>query len=65
VTVDAADVENKENLVETVVPRLHASVPEPLGFGSSLEIRAFPLQRERGNLRDNQRSSLHDPAGFV
>ena len=36
--------------METIVPRLHASVPEPLGFGPSLEIRAFLLQRERGNL---------------
>lgn len=36
--------------METIIPRLHASVPEPLGFGPSLEIRAFLLQRERGNL---------------
>jgi hypothetical protein len=36
--------------METIIPRLHASAPEPLGFGPSLEIRAFLLQRERGNL---------------
>jgi glyoxylase-like metal-dependent hydrolase (beta-lactamase superfamily II) len=36
--------------METIVPKLHASAPEPLGFGPSLEIRAFLLQRERGNL---------------
>jgi glyoxylase-like metal-dependent hydrolase (beta-lactamase superfamily II) len=36
--------------METIIPKLHASVPEPLGFGPSLEIRAFLLQRERGNL---------------
>ena len=36
--------------METVIPRLHASAPEPLGFGPSLEIRAFQLQREQGNL---------------
>src|ERR671916_1223253 len=36
--------------METIIPRLYASVPEPLGFGPSLEIRAFLLQRERGNL---------------
>ena len=33
-----------------VIPCLYASIPEPLGFGPSLEIRAFLLQRERGNL---------------
>ena len=33
-----------------VIPGLYASAPEPLGFGPSLEIRAFLLQRDRGNL---------------
>jgi hypothetical protein len=36
--------------MKNVVPGLYASTPEPLGFGPSLEIRAFLLQRERGNL---------------
>jgi glyoxylase-like metal-dependent hydrolase (beta-lactamase superfamily II) len=36
--------------VDTVIPGLYASEPEPLGFGPSLEIRAYLLQRERGNL---------------
>jgi glyoxylase-like metal-dependent hydrolase (beta-lactamase superfamily II) len=36
--------------MKTVIPRLHASAPEALGFGPSLEIRAFLLQREEGNL---------------
>jgi glyoxylase-like metal-dependent hydrolase (beta-lactamase superfamily II) len=36
--------------METVVSDLYASEPEPLGFGPSLEIRAFLLQREPGNL---------------
>jgi glyoxylase-like metal-dependent hydrolase (beta-lactamase superfamily II) len=36
--------------METIIPKLHASVPESLGFGPSLEIRAFLLQREQGNL---------------
>lgn len=30
--------------------REHAKAPEPLGFGPSLEIRAYLLQREQGNL---------------
>jgi glyoxylase-like metal-dependent hydrolase (beta-lactamase superfamily II) len=36
--------------VKTVIPKLHASAPEALGFGPSLEIRAFLIQREEGNL---------------
>lgn len=36
--------------MKTVIPKLHASAPEALGFGPSLEIRAFLLQREQGNL---------------
>jgi glyoxylase-like metal-dependent hydrolase (beta-lactamase superfamily II) len=36
--------------MNTVIPGLYASEPEPLGFGPSLEIRAYLLQRERGNL---------------
>jgi hypothetical protein len=36
--------------MEPVIPGLHASAPEPLGFGPSLEIRAFLLQRGPGNL---------------
>ena len=36
--------------MDIVIPDLYASAPEPLGFGPSLEIRAFLLQREQGNL---------------
>jgi Metallo-beta-lactamase superfamily len=36
--------------MNTVISGLYAAEPEPLGFGPSLEIRAFLLQRERGNL---------------
>jgi hypothetical protein len=36
--------------MESIIPRLYASAPEPLGFGPSLEIRAFLLQSKRGNL---------------
>src|ERR687894_375043 len=37
-------------IMDNVIPGLYVSTPEPLGFGPSLEIRAFLLQRERGNL---------------
>ena len=36
--------------MDIVIPDLYASTPEPLGFGPSLEIRAFLLRREAGNL---------------
>jgi len=36
--------------VDTVIPGLYASTPEPLPFDPSLEIRAFLLQRDQGNL---------------
>jgi hypothetical protein len=36
--------------MNTVISGLYAAEPEPLGFGPSLEIRAFLLQREQGNL---------------
>ncbi len=36
--------------MDNVIPGLHASAPEPLGFGPSLEIRAFLLERQQGNL---------------
>jgi hypothetical protein len=44
--------------MDTVIPGLYASVPEPLGFGPSLEIRAFLLQRDRGNLLLYRASTL-------
>lgn len=56
--------------MEKVIPGLYASQPEPLGFGPSLEIRAFLLRREGGNLlvyrsanleRDTQ--EIHDLGG--
>jgi glyoxylase-like metal-dependent hydrolase (beta-lactamase superfamily II) len=36
--------------LDTVVPGLHASAPERLPFGRSLDIRAYLLEREAGNL---------------
>ncbi len=36
--------------MENIVSGLYASIPEPLGFGPSLEIRAYLLEREGGNL---------------
>src|ERR671923_284384 len=36
--------------METVIPGLYASAPEPLPFAPSLHIRAFLLQRPDGNI---------------
>jgi hypothetical protein len=36
--------------MDATIPGLYASAPEPLPFGPSLEIRAFLLQRDPGNL---------------
>jgi glyoxylase-like metal-dependent hydrolase (beta-lactamase superfamily II) len=36
--------------MQTVIPGLYASTPEPLPFGRSLHDRAFQLAREHGNL---------------
>jgi Metallo-beta-lactamase superfamily len=39
--------------LETAVPGLYASAPEPLPFAPSLLIRAFVLRRDHGNVWDN------------
>src|SRR6266702_166372 len=57
--------------METVIPGLHVSVPEAVPFGPSLEIRAFLLERERGNrlvyraetLKRDQ-AAVHDLGGI-
>ena len=51
--------------MDTVIPGLYASAPEPLGFGPSLEIRAFLLQRERGNLLIYRSAALDEDVAAV
>jgi glyoxylase-like metal-dependent hydrolase (beta-lactamase superfamily II) len=51
--------------MEKVIPGLYASVPEPLGFGPSLEIRAYLLQREGGNLLIYRSASFEQDAEEV
>jgi glyoxylase-like metal-dependent hydrolase (beta-lactamase superfamily II) len=51
--------------MDKVIPGLYASVPEPLGFGPSLEIRAFLLRREGGNLLIYRSASLKQDAAEV
>jgi glyoxylase-like metal-dependent hydrolase (beta-lactamase superfamily II) len=37
-------------MLDTPLPRLHATAPAPLPFAPSLHIRSFVLEREHGNL---------------
>ncbi len=41
---------NQLTKLDTVVPGLHATSAQPLPFAPSLEVRAFLLERERGNV---------------
>jgi hypothetical protein len=51
--------------MDNVIPGLYASAPEPLGFGPSLEIRAYLLQREQGNLLVYRSATLEQDVGAV
>jgi glyoxylase-like metal-dependent hydrolase (beta-lactamase superfamily II) len=51
--------------MENVITGLYVSMPEPLGFGPSLEIRAYLLQREGGNLLIYRSASLEGDAEEV
>ncbi len=48
--------------MEKVIPNLYASKPEALGFGPSLEIRAYLLEREDGNLLVYRSEKLEEDA---
>jgi hypothetical protein len=47
--------------MEVQIPGLRASSPQPLPFAPSLDIRAFVLERERGNLLVYSTGTLEDP----
>jgi glyoxylase-like metal-dependent hydrolase (beta-lactamase superfamily II) len=51
--------------LETVVPGLYATTPEPLPFATSLHIRAFVLQRDRGNILVYSTSGLEADAAAI
>ena len=51
--------------MDNVIPGLYASTPEPLGFGPSLEIRDFLLQRQRGNLLVYRSEMLERDVGEI
>lgn len=51
--------------MQMVIPNLYASPPERLSFAPSLEIRAFLLRREAGNLLVYNVGSVADEAGAI
>ena len=48
--VTGPDGSQREGMLDTPLPGLHATPPEPLPFAPSLHIRGFVLEREHGNL---------------
>jgi hypothetical protein len=51
--------------LESPVPRLHASTPEPLPFAPLLNIRAFLLERQAGNLLVYSAAGLQQDAAAI
>lgn len=56
--------------METAISGLYASAPEPLPFAPSLDIRAFLLRRDQGNLLvysattlESEAPAIHDLGG--
>lgn len=51
--------------LDTVIPGLHASAPERLPFGPSLDIRAYLLERAAGNLLLYRSDTLRREAAAI
>jgi glyoxylase-like metal-dependent hydrolase (beta-lactamase superfamily II) len=51
--------------LETVIPGLHATTPEPLPFATSLHVRAFVLERDRGNILVYSTAGLEADAAAI
>ena len=51
--------------LETVIPGLHATTPEPLPFATSLHARAFVLERDRGNILVYSTTGLEADAAAI
>ena len=51
--------------METVIPGLYASAPQPLSFAPSTHIRAFLLQRPQGNLLIYSAGTVPDDAPAI
>jgi glyoxylase-like metal-dependent hydrolase (beta-lactamase superfamily II) len=51
--------------METVLPRLYATAPQPLSFAPSVGVRSFLLERDEGNLLVYSSSTIKQEADFV
>ena len=51
--------------MDSVLPGLHASTPQPLSFDSSIASRAFLLEREAGNLLVYSTTGLEADSGAI
>ena len=51
--------------LDTVIPGLHATTPQPLSFAPSLEVRAFLLERDAGNVLVYSTGRLDEDAAAI
>jgi glyoxylase-like metal-dependent hydrolase (beta-lactamase superfamily II) len=51
--------------METVIPRLYATAPQPLSFAPSVGVRSFLLERDEGNLLVYSSGTIRQEADFV
>ena len=51
--------------METVIPRLHATAPQPLLFAPTLGVRSFLLQRAEGNLLVYSSTTIKQEADYI
>jgi hypothetical protein len=51
--------------MDTIVPRLYATEPQPLSFAPSIGVRSFLLERDDGNLLVYRSASIEREADFV
>src|SRR5215203_199862 len=51
--------------METVIPRLHATAPQPLSFAPQLGVRSFLLERDEGNLLVYSSTTVKQEADYV
>lgn len=51
--------------MQTVIPGLYTSAPQPLSFAPSTHVRAFLLQREQGNLLVYSATTVADEARAI
>ena len=51
--------------METVIPRLYATTPQPLSFAPSVGVRSFLLERDEGNLLVYSSGTIRQETDFL